>query len=99
MAESFFATLECELIARRNWKSKAEAKTAVFTWIEGWYNPRRRHSALGHQSPMNFERKRNEQERVPQTSRPEHGLHTASVGSSQAPTDAVHNPAVLTTQP
>ena len=54
MAESFFATLECELIARRNWKSKAEAKTAVFTWIEGWYNPRRRHSALDHQSPMKF---------------------------------------------
>lgn len=98
MAESFFATLECELIARRTWKSKAEAKTAVFTWIEGWYNPRRRHSALGHPSPMNFERKRNEQERVLQTSRPEHGLHTASVGSSQAPTDAVHNPAVQTTQ-
>ena len=51
--------LECELIARRTWKSKAEAKTAVFTWIEGWYNPRRRHSALDHQSPMNFERKHN----------------------------------------
>lgn len=51
MAESFFATLECELIARRTWKSKAEAKTAVFAWIQGWYNPRRRHSALGHQSP------------------------------------------------
>jgi putative transposase len=48
MAESFFATLECELIARRIWKSKAEAKTTVFTWIEGWYNPRRRHSALDH---------------------------------------------------
>src|SRR3546814_7113044 len=42
MAESFFATLECELIARRTWRSKAEAKMAVFTWIEGWYNPRRR---------------------------------------------------------
>ncbi len=40
MAESFFATLECELIARRTWKSKADAKTAVFTWIEGWYNTR-----------------------------------------------------------
>ena len=93
MAESFFATLECELIARRTWKSKGEAKTAVFTWIEGWYNPRRRHSALDHQSPVNFERRRKEQESDVPASRPEHGLHTASVGSSQAPTDAMHNPA------
>jgi transposase InsO family protein len=46
MAESFFASLECELINRRSWKSQAEARTALFTWIEGWYNPRRRHSAL-----------------------------------------------------
>jgi len=93
MAESFFATLECELIARRSWKTKAEAKTAVFTWIEGWYNPRRRHSALDHQSPVNFERNRNEQEHVMQPSRPEHGLPTAAAGSSQAPTAAVDNPA------
>lgn len=57
MAESFFARLECELIARRGWKTKAEARTAVFTWIEAWYNPRRRHSALGQISPINFERK------------------------------------------
>lgn len=54
MAESFFATLECELIARRTWRSKAEAKMAVFTWIEGWYNPRRRHSALA-RSPVTHE--------------------------------------------
>jgi putative transposase len=60
MAESFFATLECELIARRKWQSKAEARTALFTWIEGWYNPRRRHSALSYQSPTNFERQRAE---------------------------------------
>ncbi len=96
MAESFFASLECELIARRTWKSKAEAKTAVFTWIEGWYNPRRRHSALGHQSPINFERRRNEKENIMQPARPENGLPTASVGSSQAPTAAVDNPARAT---
>ena len=47
MAESFFATLECELIDRRSWKTKAEAKTAIFTWVEAWYNPHRRHSGLG----------------------------------------------------
>ena len=57
MAESFFASLECELIARRSWKTKTEARLAVFTWIESWYNPRRRHSGLNYQSPNTFERK------------------------------------------
>jgi putative transposase len=52
MAESFFASLECELIARRSWKSKTEARMAVFTWIESWYNPHRRHSALNYLSLM-----------------------------------------------
>lgn len=89
MAESFFASLECELLDRRSWRSKAEARTALFTWIEGWYNPRRRHSALGQVSPINFERKHAEQE----DSAREHGLPTASAGSSQAPTAAVDNPA------
>lgn len=56
MAESFFATLERELLSRRRFKSQAEAKMAVFEWIEGWYNPHRRHSALGYRSPINYER-------------------------------------------
>jgi putative transposase len=56
MAESFFASLECELIDRHSFQSKAEARLALFTYIEGWYNPRRRHSALGRISPINFER-------------------------------------------
>ena len=56
MAESFFASLECELIDRHSFQSKAEARLALFTYIEGWYNPRRRHSALGYRSPLNFER-------------------------------------------
>lgn len=89
MAESFFATLECELLDRRSWRSKAEARTALFTWIEGWYNPRRRHSALGQLSPINFERKHAKQ----QDRAREYGLPTAAVGSSQAPTAAVDNPA------
>jgi putative transposase len=89
MAESFFASLECELIDRRSWKSKAEARTALFTWIEGWYNPRRRHSALDYLSPLNFERKHAEHEDCA----PEHGFPTVAVGSSQAPTAAVENPA------
>jgi putative transposase len=61
MAESFFASLECELIDRRSFQTKAEARLAVFTYIEGWYNPRRRHSALGRVSPATFERSHTEQ--------------------------------------
>jgi len=57
MAESFFATLECELLARRRFKTQAEARMATFAFIEGFYNPRRRHSALGYLSPMAFERR------------------------------------------
>jgi len=89
MAESFFATLECELIARRSWKTPAEARSAVFSWIEGWYNPRRLHSALGYLSPSEYER------RLLQCSdeRCQDGFPTAAAGSSQAPTAAVENPA------
>ena len=56
MCESFFATLECELLERRRFKTQAEARMATFDFIEGWYNPRRRHSALGYQSPIDYER-------------------------------------------
>jgi hypothetical protein len=55
MAESFFATLECELLDRRRFKTQAEARIAVFEFIEGFYNPRRRHSSLGYLSPVKFE--------------------------------------------
>jgi len=55
MAESFFASLECELIDRESWKTRTEARLSVFDYIEGWYNPHRRHSALGYLSPMAFE--------------------------------------------
>ncbi len=57
MAESFFATLEREVLNRRRFKSQAEAKMAIFDWLEGWYNPHRRHSALGYRSPVNYERR------------------------------------------
>ena len=56
MCESFFATLECELLDRQKFKSKAEARIAIFSFIEGWYNPARRHSALGYRSPITYER-------------------------------------------
>ena len=55
MCESFFATLECELLERRRFASQAEAKMACFSFIEGWYNPARLHSALGYRSPMAYE--------------------------------------------
>ena len=44
MCESFFATLECELLDRRRFKTQSEARMAVFEFIEGWYNPHRRHN-------------------------------------------------------
>ena len=57
MCESFFATLECELLARHRFGTQAEARSAVFDFIEGFYNPRRRHSSIGYLSPMDFERR------------------------------------------
>ena len=57
MCESFFATLECELIDRRSFRTHAEARMAIFDFIEGWYNPRRRHSAIDYCSPIEFERR------------------------------------------
>jgi len=56
MCESFFASLETELLDRRSFRTKVEARMAVFHYIEGFYNPRRLHSALGYLSPVNFER-------------------------------------------
>jgi putative transposase len=56
MAESFFGTLECELLDRSTLRTRAEARTAIFEYIEGWYNPRRRHSSLDYLSPVDFER-------------------------------------------
>ena len=60
MCESFFASLECELLDRRRFPTKAEARMAVFEFIEGWYNPTRRHSGLGRVSPAEFERRHSE---------------------------------------
>jgi putative transposase len=56
MCESFFATLECELLDRERFRTQADARLALFDFIEGWYNPRRRHSALDYLSPMMYER-------------------------------------------
>jgi transposase InsO family protein len=55
VVESFFATLKTELIHRQAWATRAEVQRAVFRYIEGWYNPHRLHSALGYQSPAQYE--------------------------------------------
>lgn len=57
LCESFFATLECELLDRSTFRTQYAARLAVFDFIEGWYNPHRRHSALGQISPLEFERR------------------------------------------
>ena len=55
VCEAFFATLKKELTRRRSWPSRRELQTAVFAWIEGWYNRRRLHSTLGMRSPLHYE--------------------------------------------
>lgn len=55
LCESFFATLECELLDRHTFRSRDQARGAVFEFIEGWYNPHRRHSSIGYRSPVRYE--------------------------------------------
>ena len=55
VAESFFAILQCELLDRHSWPTRATLARAMFTWIEGFYNPTRRHSTLGYLSPVDYE--------------------------------------------
>ena len=57
MCESFFATLECELIDRSTFRTRDEARAAVLDFIEGFYNTRRRHSSIGYCSPVQFEKR------------------------------------------
>lgn len=64
LAESFFATLECELIDRSVFRTHAEARIAIFEYIEGWYNPHRCHKALNQMSPVNFERLHDDAQRA-----------------------------------
>jgi putative transposase len=57
MCESFFATLECELIDRSTFRTHEDARQAIFDFIEGFYNTRRRHSSIGYHSPVQFEKR------------------------------------------
>jgi len=62
MCESFFGTLECELIERETFSDRPEARLRVFDFVEGWYNPHRLHSALDYQSPISYEEEHRSQE-------------------------------------
>jgi len=55
MAESFFGTLQRELLDRRRWETRSELASAIFEYIEAFYNPRRRHSSISNLSPVEFE--------------------------------------------
>ena len=55
VAESFFASLQCELLDRHHWATRAQLARAMFEWIEAFYNPTRRHSTLGYLSPIDYE--------------------------------------------
>lgn len=68
LCESFFATLECELLDRRRFRTQAEARLALFEFIEAWYNPHRRHSGIAYHSPMDYERSYHA---IPQSGKPE----------------------------
>jgi putative transposase len=61
VCETFHASIKKERIYRQAWPTRAEARAAVFEYIEGWYNPRRRHSTLGYLSPAEYERQHAEQ--------------------------------------
>jgi len=55
MMESFWGTMQLELLDSRSWKTRAELANAIFEWIECWYNPQRRHSSIGMLSPADYE--------------------------------------------
>jgi transposase InsO family protein len=71
LAESFFASLKKELIRRRSWPTRRELRSAVFDYVEAFYNRERRHSTLGYLSPARFEETapyQQEQDRLERTS-------------------------------
>jgi putative transposase len=57
VTESFFATLECDLLDQQRFRTRTEARVAIFDYIESFYNPRRRHSTLGQLSPIDYDRR------------------------------------------
>ena len=55
MIESFWSTMQRELLDTQSWLTRSELAAAIFEWIEAWYNPRRRHTSLGDLAPAEFE--------------------------------------------
>jgi len=94
LAESFFATLECKPIDRRSFRTNAEARMAVLELIEGWYNPHRRHSALGYESPVNYERTLRLSARVPsdKPSTEADQLHSGAARGARSKAPSAHRP-------
>ena len=88
MCESFFATVECELLDRTPLATPADARRELFLFIEGFYNTRRRHSALGYLSPSRFEQQHAVEAAggVDATSAPTTSLENAQNAFSTAPT-------------
>ena len=77
MAESFFATLECEVLDRNDFQTRDEARSALFCWIHSWYNPTRRHSSIGYVSPQEFEKHFNSKHSLPSPAFLPHARQTA----------------------
>jgi putative transposase len=92
MCESFFGTLEGELLARRRFQSQAEAQMAVFDFIEGWYNSRRRHSGIGYHSPAAFERHFQETNSLPRPVTHRQSRPRARGAPPRLPVDNLHDP-------
>lgn len=67
VAESFYATLQTELLDRQSWPTRESLRLAIFEYIEVFYNRRRRHSALGYLSPMEFEARAQEDAKASET--------------------------------
>jgi len=55
MIESFWSTMQRELLDTQSWSTRSELAVAIFEWIEAWYNPRRRHTSLGDLPPAEYE--------------------------------------------
>jgi transposase InsO family protein len=80
MMESFFSSLESEVLDRNRFSSHEQARAAIFSWIEGWYNPHRRHSGIGYLSPQEFERRLTQNQAHPSAAHLPHPRETALRG-------------------
>ena len=82
MMESFWGTMQLELLDTRNWATRAELANAIFEWIECWYNPYRRHSSIGMHSPVTFEKPLPALRRRPRDPTPSVSVRTGGTSST-----------------